>query len=248
MFVLLFYYLLYYFQLLNRSLRNHFYVTTELDSYFYDFHVPAHLNSGNYLIGIFFGYTYYEFKKSGGKHYHKTWLQVLWHLSYLSTFFLSLIGIYFYENDIEKGFVSAILGAIFKHIYGPAIGITIVGIFLRYGHSMPKIFNYGMYRVLARLSFSVFMVHITIGWLIIAKAKYPVEMNNSMINAWVGAIYLLSHCAALFLVLCLELPAHVLFKIIANEILGKPKISEEQNHTINNGKQILQKWDLKTKF
>jgi hypothetical protein len=76
---------------------------------------------------------------------------------------LCLIGFYFYEYDIEIGFLSALLGALLKHIYGPIIGILFIGIFQRYGWLIPKMFNYGMYRILARLSFSVYMVHLTIG-------------------------------------------------------------------------------------
>jgi hypothetical protein len=107
------------------------------------------------------------------------------------TFVLCFVGIYFYENDIEKGFVSALLGAVMKHIYGPVLGVLLVGIFFRYGSFIPKFYNYGMYRILARLSFSVYMVHYTIGSIIITGNSYPIEINNPMMNAFTSAVYVL---------------------------------------------------------
>lgn len=99
------------------------------------------------------------------------------------------MGIYFYEHTIEKGFVSALLGAIFKHLYGPILGVLMVGVFYRYGWIMPKIFNYGFFRVLARLSFSVYMVHVTIGALFIAGHKFPFEVNNANLAMLTAAVY-----------------------------------------------------------
>lgn len=109
----------------------------------------------------------------------------------MSTFALCFAGIYFYENNIEKGFVSALIGAVSKHIYGPVLGVLLVGIFFRYGAFIPKLYNYGMYRILARLSFSVYMVHVTVGSIIITGQSYPVEVNNSMMNAFTSAVYVL---------------------------------------------------------
>jgi peptidoglycan/LPS O-acetylase OafA/YrhL len=147
------------------ALRNQLIGGSEYDRYFYEFHSPTHLNGGNYLIGLLIGYFYYQYRKENERkiHYRRTWFQILWHLSYLTTFVLSLSGIFFYENDMKLGVLSALLGTFLKHIYGPVLGILLVGIFLRYGHFIPKVFNYGMYRVLARLSFSVYMVHFTVG-------------------------------------------------------------------------------------
>lgn len=137
----------------------------EYDRYFYDFHAPTHLNTGNYLIGLVIGYFYYQYKQANGTIGNQsTTFNILWHCSYLLTFILCFIGFYFYEYDMEFGFLSAFLGAFLKHVYGPVIGILFIGIFYRYGWIIPKIFNYGMYRILARLSFSVYMVHLTIGY------------------------------------------------------------------------------------
>lgn len=105
------------------------------------------------------------------------------------------------------------------------LGVLLVGIFFRYGAFIPKFYNYGMYRVLARLSFSVYMVHVSVGAIIITGQSYPVEINNPMMNAFTSAVYVLSHGAAICLVLCIEMPAHVVYKTIVNDSKWKFQLS-----------------------
>lgn len=138
---------------------------TSYDRYFYQYHAPTHLNAGNYLVGLVIGYYYYQYKQGNGKDTHKKTflLNVLWNCSWIMTFVLIFVGLYFYENDIELGLFSSLLGAFFKHFYGAVLGVLLVGIFLRYGYIVPYVYNHGMHRILARLSFSVYMVHISIG-------------------------------------------------------------------------------------
>lgn len=159
------------------NLRNQLIGNPEYDRYFYDFHAPTHLNTGNYLIGLVIGYFYYQNKQANGRNRNQSTLfTILWHCSYLLTFILCFIGFYFYEYDMELGFLSALLGAFLKHIYGPIIGILFIGIFYRYGWVIPKLFNYGMYRILGRLSFSVYMVHLTIGYVKFETRSAHIEM------------------------------------------------------------------------
>lgn len=180
------------------------------DRYLYQYHTPTHLNTGNYLVGLVIGFYYYQYRQTNGKSHHEKifFLNALWNCSWIIILTLSLIGLYFYENDIELGVLSSLLGAFFKHFYGVILGVSLVGIFLRYGFFVPNIFNYGMHRILARLSFSVYMVHISIGCvfflilcfnailitsrsLFIMKNKFLIEINNSMLTAFTGIIYLL---------------------------------------------------------
>lgn len=173
------------------SLRNQLMDTnTTYDRYFYDFHSPTHLNTGNYFIGLVIGYFYCQFKKDGNKHRRTFFFHILWHLSYIMTFVLCYVGLYFYKNDIEKGIWSALLGAILKHIYAPIFGFLLVGIIFRYGQFIPRWYNYGMYRILARLSFSVYMVHVTIASVLISGYKQPIEVNNASLNANTSAVYI----------------------------------------------------------
>lgn len=107
------------------------------------------------------------------------------------TFVLCFIGLYFYENDIEKGVWSALLGAFLKHVYGPILGFLLVGIVFRYGQVVPRLFNYGYFRVLARLSFGVYMIHVTLVSAFISSHQHQLEINNIMLNSFSGTIYLM---------------------------------------------------------
>ncbi|CRK96295.1 CLUMA_CG009715, isoform A [Clunio marinus] len=215
------------------TLRNQLIVTSPYDRYFYEFHSPTHLNTGNYLIGVIIGYFYYQYKEAGNNHRKKAAYHVLWHLSYMMTFFLCFIGIYFYENDIEKGFKSALIGAILKHIYAPILGVLLVGIFFRYGHYIPKLYNYGMYRILARVSFSVYMIHYTVGLVLVTGQQYPLEINNATLNVYTAGVYVLSHGYAISLALCIELPAYVIYKSIT-DYLDNKKLQSQQKQGQSN--------------
>lgn len=174
------------------SLRNQLMDSSSpYDRYYFDFHSPTHLNTGNYFIGLVIGYFYYQFKQAGKKHRKTLFLSIIWHLSYIMTFVLCFVGLFFYKNDIEKGIWSAFLGAFFKHIYAPVLGVLLLGIIFRYGFFIPRWYNYGMYRVLARLSFSVYMVHVSIASVFITGFKNPIEVNNATLNAFTGAVYLI---------------------------------------------------------
>ncbi|CAO1306715.1 unnamed protein product [Diamesa hyperborea] len=161
------------------TLRNQLYFTTAIDNNFFDYHSPTHLNSGNYLIGLSIGLWYHRYKKANKKHHQKPWLNILWHCSYVCHFVLIFVGFYFYENNIELNIFTALLSAIYKHIYGLVIGVTIVGIIFKYGFIIPKIFNHPMYRILGRLSFSVYMGHVSILVLLLAKSKNMTEVNDA---------------------------------------------------------------------
>lgn len=173
------------------TLRNQLITTSPYDRYYFDFHSPTHLNTGNYFIGVVIGYYYYNFKQSGQRHRRNFFYHSIWHLSWIMTFVLCFMGIYFYENEIKKGIVSALIGAFLKHFYAPVLGVLMVGIFFRYGSFIPKMFNYGMYRVLARLSFSVYMVHVTLGSIMITSQSYPNEVNHAVLSSFVSAVYVI---------------------------------------------------------
>ncbi|CAO1307095.1 unnamed protein product [Diamesa hyperborea] len=205
------------------TLRNQFYFTAAIDNNFFDFYSPSHLNSGNYLIGLAIGLWYHRYMKANKKHQRKPWIHILWLLAFVCQIVLSLVGFYFYENNVEMNIFTALLSAFFKHIYGLVIAVFVVGIIFKYGFLIPKIFNHPMYRILGRLSFSVYMVHLSILMLLVVKAKNMSEVNTTTNYSYTIGTYLLSHVVALFLVLTIELPAHVIFKTLFSDIIEKGK-------------------------
>lgn len=147
------------------TLRDQLVGGSEFDRYLDLYHTPTHLNGGNYLVGLVIGYFYYYHKQANGRivHTRNVWNTILWNVAWIMNFVLIFVGLYFYENDIELGIMSSLLGAFFKHFYGVILGVLIIGIFFRYGTIIVNVFNYSMWRILGRLSFSVYMVHIFIG-------------------------------------------------------------------------------------
>lgn len=143
------------------SLRNQILGRDEYDGYFASFHAPTHFNAGNYLIGLIMGYFYFEYKqhKAISSHSRSIAYHILWLVCVYLMYVLAFVGVYFYEYDMPLGILSSLLGAFFKHIYGPLFGVMLIGMFFGYGWLLPKMLNYGMFRVVGRLTFSVYLVH-----------------------------------------------------------------------------------------
>lgn len=80
---------------------------------------------------------------------------------------------------MELNIYTAILSAFLKHINGLVIGVLLVGIIFKYGYFIPKIFNHPMYRILGRLSFSVYMGHVSVLVLLLVKSKNMSEISKS---------------------------------------------------------------------
>lgn len=108
-------------------------------------------------------------------------------------------GAFFYQNDFADvwmsfgHWMSAIIGSFLRHFYGLVLSIFMVGIFFGYGNLMPRFCNYGMYRILGRLSFSVYMSHVTVAILMKGRQKFPDEISGATSFSWFASIYLLRY-------------------------------------------------------
>ena len=164
--------------LLCRFLRNQLFLSYEKEiSYFYEFHSPTHMNTGNYIVGLLIGVMYHE-SKDKMKLWKKSWkLELLWHLSWIAGYAISILGFPFYELNFEKSIITALFGAFMKHYHGLLLGITLLGVIMRYGLFIPKIFNLPVFRVMGRISYSFFLCHICIMKLFMTNATQPLEFS-----------------------------------------------------------------------
>lgn len=160
--------------------------------------MPTHLNMGNFLVGLVVGVFFYNFQKSAKKHQRSIKCHILWNLSWICmTLLIVASGAFFYQNDFADvwmsfgHWMSAIIGSFLRHFYGLVLSIFMVGIFFGYGNLMPRFCNYGMYRILGRLSFSVYMSHVTVAILMKGRQKFPDEISGATSFSWFASIYLL---------------------------------------------------------
>lgn len=135
------------------------------------------MNTGNYIVGLLIGVIYHE-SKDKIKLIKKNWsLELIWHLSWIAGYAISILGFPFYELNIEKSFITALFGAFMKHYHGLLLGITLLGVIMRYGLIIPKIFNLPVFRILVRISYSYYICHILIMKLFMTNATQPLKFS-----------------------------------------------------------------------
>jgi peptidoglycan/LPS O-acetylase OafA/YrhL len=162
----------------SRFLRNQLALSRENEvSYFYKFHAPSHLNAGNYIAGLIFGFVYLESKDKLLK-MKKSWpLEVFWHCCWISTYIVSMLGFPFIESDVTPSIWTALFGGFMKHYHGFLMGFLLLGLVMRLGWIVPKVFNLPVFRVLGRIMYSYYLSHIFVLRLFVGGATQPFEVN-----------------------------------------------------------------------
>ena len=184
---------------LSRTFKNRLLpVTSDEVHYYRDSYIPAHLNMGNYFIGMTMGFIYYSLKKNG-KTIPKTivrifsffkstdfqlWLfqqfsRFIWHLSLFITLANFGVSYYFYENDIEKpSLLVSFLAVYFKYGGGFLLSILIFGLIYRLSSFAPENFDYPVWNILGKISFSVYIFHSFVVQLVVMDVYQPIFMGD----------------------------------------------------------------------
>lgn len=98
---------------------------------------------------------------------------------------------YFYDNKFEAAWVTGAFNAAIRHVYIIFLAIVITGVILGYGRFLARLWNYGMYRILGRLSFTVYMIHYTMIMIVMSQQKSPLEISKLMTVAWITEVFFL---------------------------------------------------------
>lgn len=198
-------------------------------SYFYKFHAPSHLNAGNYIAGLIFGFVYMESKEKLLK-VKRTWkLEVLWHLCWITGYVVSMLGFPFIESDIEPSIWTALYGGLMKHYHGILLGFLMLGLMMRLGWFIPRLFNLPVFRILGRILYSYFLSHVFVLRLFMATSTQPFEINQANLWALTAAVYLFGNLLSVPLALIVEFPINT----IAKEVLDRLRKLERKEKSAN---------------
>lgn len=146
-----------------RTIRNNLVVYPGSIDYFKTFYARTHDNIPSYFYGVIAGLLYFNFRSSKKKLQKLLWIKISWILSVLVLLLIIWTNSLFYLNDYEKPSVNlAILGGIFKHGWGIAVSVFILGfIFIDFSFA-EKLINHEIFRIVGRISFSTFMCHLAV--------------------------------------------------------------------------------------
>lgn len=153
----------------------------------------------------------------------KTWkLEMLWHFCWIAGWIVSMLGFPFIESDIEPSIWTALYGGFMKHYHGFLMGFIFLGLVMRLGWIVPKVFNLPMFKILGRLMYSYYLCHILVLRLFMSGATQPFEINNANMWAVTVAVYFFGNLLAVPLALIIEFPINT----IAKEVLIMHRKSE----------------------
>jgi hypothetical protein len=89
-----------------------------------------------------------------------------------------VIGFIFYHYDYARpSILMSFVSTLIKHHSGIIFGIIHMGFVWRYGWFLQNIYNYQMFRVLGRISYGSYMVHMAMVKYWIGGNHYPINVN-----------------------------------------------------------------------
>ena len=128
------------------------------NDYFHKLYIPLHVNIGNYLTGIAFGYVYQNSIQL--KFVQSTMFKLIWNFLPLIVILSLASANIFYTNDFPKPSIwMSIFFAINKNLWGVFLVIFILGILNGLGKTLRRVFSHQVFNVLGKLTYSAFLCH-----------------------------------------------------------------------------------------
>lgn len=91
-------------------------------------------------------------------------------------------GFIFFEYDFEKpSILLAVISTVFKHMWGVLLAVIVMGLIFRFGWFIPNIMNYKMFRILGRISYGAFIIHLLLIKLVMGGNHYLLDLNVATI-------------------------------------------------------------------
>ena len=150
--------------------------------YFHKLYIPLHVNIGNYLMGIVFGYIYQNYSVQQ-KFFKSSIFKLIWYSLPIVIILTSLFTYIFYVYDFPKPSIwMSIFFAINKNLWGILLITFIIGILNGFGKKIRSIFSHLMFNILGRLTYSAYLCHsFVLRWIFLNfKTLHHVCVTNTV--------------------------------------------------------------------
>lgn len=194
------------------------------------FYMPTHARAIPWLIGIALGYLLYQTKNDTRLHISENWENAIWLIAIIV---MSLI--IFGPYEMHKAFhqVNKLEDATYLALSNLGWSLAIGWIIL-YSCKYPngiinKFLSHGLWLPVARLSFSIYMVHLYLQYMLIASTKTNLHFSDvEMLHSFTGDVGF-AFVIALVWYLMYEIPFCHLAKYWL--MTNKPIAIESENNT-----------------
>ncbi|XP_050294187.1 O-acyltransferase like protein-like [Anthonomus grandis grandis] len=174
-------------------------------------------NTGAPLMGIAFGY-YYHKNKHVRYYTTKARIAVWWLSTFVLGFGLVLIPGFIILNDsVEHDrFWASVYVGLSRAVFGFVIGTGLIGFTEGIGWLALRVVQWGPTYVLGRLSFSAYLIHMSIVLIRPSLARFPIHLSDFQVVLGFFGDLAIVYIASTLLTLCLEMPISELQKQLLN--------------------------------
>ncbi|XP_067639024.1 nose resistant to fluoxetine protein 6 [Eurosta solidaginis] len=186
------------------------------DREFSELYAPVYMNFACYFCGVLAAIVYDEISSQQYKLYKNKLFQCFWYaLIPLGILWLfSSHPIYQNYYDEHSHFWRSIYAALHRNTWGLGLGIFVVGIACKVGGLFRKFACLPIFRVLGRLTYGAFMIHVFVSRIMLGTLRTPLFFGPEIMFSFILSTLVLSYLLSLMLAVLVELPTSALLKLI----------------------------------
>ncbi|XP_063709178.1 uncharacterized protein LOC134837721 [Culicoides brevitarsis] len=193
--------------------------------------ITAHMNLSNFLIGVIAAMLCFYIKKRNidlGQ--YKAFLAV-WYAQFFMGQAILTIGAYvFFTYNFEKGVGLSLAYVFMRNIWCLNGILLLLGFVSKFESGAKRFLNWHVFTPLGRLTYSIFICHITLSRLIFGNAENLASRSYSEWFLESVGLFLIANLMAIVLCLCIEFPMTGLAKLL---LRTKKKHQTENNNNEN---------------
>uniref|UniRef100_A0A1I8MIA6 Acyltransferase 3 domain-containing protein n=1 Tax=Musca domestica TaxID=7370 RepID=A0A1I8MIA6_MUSDO len=184
---------------------------------FNDSYVPFHMNFACYFFGVMSALLYdYVSSKSIGIA-KNTWV----HIAFYALIPIGVLWLFSghtfaqeYFDEEGRHFWASVYATVQRSAWGFGLGAFIVGMAAKCGWVLRKFCCLPIFRILGRLTYGAFMVHLLICRVVIATLREPIYFGTGMMFAFIVFTMSASYVVSFILAILLELPVSSILKLL----------------------------------
>uniref|UniRef100_A0A1I8Q8R8 Acyltransferase 3 domain-containing protein n=2 Tax=Stomoxys calcitrans TaxID=35570 RepID=A0A1I8Q8R8_STOCA len=183
---------------------------------FNEFYVPFHMNFGCYFFGVLAALIYDHISTNGLKIKENKLFHIMFYVlipvGILWLFSGHIFLQYYNEEDVRLW--ASIYASIQRNFWGLGLAAFIVGMAAKCGWVLRKFCCLPIFRILGRLTYGAFLVHLLICRVVIATLREPIYFGTGIMFAFIIFTLAASYVLSFVLAILLELPASSYMKLL----------------------------------
>ncbi|KAJ8927007.1 hypothetical protein NQ314_020570 [Rhamnusium bicolor] len=183
----------------------------------------TYANMATYMVGICFGYIY--FQKKNYNIFNNLLHKLIWWVAFIGLPILVVLTSSYYYSRLY----SAIMSGILKPLYALGIGIGVLGMSQKIGGLMQKVCEWKPAIFMGNFTYSTYVVHYGIVFYRTATAKQPLYVSDFVIITSFMYDAVLSFLCGFLMHIFVEMPSLQLQKMLVPQVRRQRTANDSKN-------------------